>query len=190
VNVKDDPATTNDDKTTAAGSDPGTFVSTQTGGPTLCTAKLGAGQAPAQAPTAAAGCPDLIAPVSRFGKRVAQTRRRLRFRGRSHDTGCAGANGIRAAGKVAKVDVSVAKVRGRGRGKNCRFLTKKGTLTGFRRCRRPVLLRASGTSRWRITLKPKPLPHGKYRVVVRGVDASGNKERPAKGRNISHFSVH
>ena len=87
------------------------------------------------------------------------------------------------------MDVSVAKVRGKGLGKNCRFLTKKGKLTSFRRCRKPVLLRASGTRQWRITLKPKRLPRGNYRVVVRGVDASRNKERPARGRNIGHFRV-
>jgi hypothetical protein len=178
VNVKDDPATTKDDKTTAPGSDPGTFISTQNGGPTLCGAKP------------AGTCRDRIAPVSRFtGKGARQRRRRLHFQGSSHDQGCQGANGIRAAGKVSRVDVSVAKVRGKGLGSNCRFLTKKGTLTRYRRCRKPVLLRASGTRSWRITLKPKGLPRGKYRVVVRGVDASRNKERPTKGRNIGHFTV-
>src|SRR3954469_17347566 len=35
VNVKDDPNTTDDDADTTAGSNPGTYVSTQTGGPTL-----------------------------------------------------------------------------------------------------------------------------------------------------------
>jgi hypothetical protein len=83
----------------------------------------------------------------------------------------------------------VAKVRGKGKGANCRFLTRAGTLTGFRNCRRPVLLRATGTSKWQITLTPRGLPPGSYRVVVRGVDRSKNKERPAKGRNIGHFRV-
>jgi hypothetical protein len=52
-----------------------------------------------------------------------------------------------------------------------------------------VLLTARGTSSWHITVRPRALPRGKYRVVVRGVDASRNKERPAKGRNISHFRI-
>src|SRR4051812_47251403 len=55
VNVKDDPKTTDDDKDTAAGSNPGTFVSTQTGGPTLCKG--------ASRPT----CRDKIPPVTHFG---------------------------------------------------------------------------------------------------------------------------
>jgi BNR repeat-like domain len=185
VNVKDDPSTTDDDKTSADGSDPGTFVSTQNGGPSLCGTHPGAGSG-----GGSIGCPDRVPPVSRFArKRSKQSRRRLHFAGASRDKACTGANGVVAAGKVSAVFVSVAKVRGNGRGKNCRFLTKKGTLTGFRRCRKPVLLRASGTTKWRITLRPRNLPRGNYRVVVRGVDASKNKERPAKGRNIGHFKV-
>jgi hypothetical protein len=186
VNIKDDPSTTDDDETTVpSGSDPGTWVSTQNGGPTLCGSHPGVNVA-----GSGSGCRDRIAPVSRFArKRSKQSRRRLRFQGSSQDTGCRGANGVVSAGKVAKVFVSVAKVRGKGRGKNCRFLTKKGRLTGFRRCRTPVLLRATGTTNWRITVKPRRLPRGSYRVVVRGVDKAKNKERPAKGRNIAHFKV-
>jgi hypothetical protein len=187
VDVRDDPGSTDDDKTAVAGSDPGTYVSTQTGGPSLCGQKPGS----APPPVGSAGCPDRIAPVSRFRSvRVRASRRRLRFRGSSRDVGCTGANGLAAAGKVARVDLSVAKVRGKGEGKNCRFLTKAGKLTAFRRCRRPVLLRARGTRTWNITLKPHRLPAGSYRAVVRGVDAAKNKEKPTKGRNILSFGIH
>ncbi|MDX6619531.1 MAG: repeat-like domain [Gaiellales bacterium] len=180
VDVKDDPTKTTDDATTAPGSDPGTFVSTQTGGPTLC----------GKHPAVGGSCPDKIAPVSRFARvHGRETRRRLHFSGTSRDLSCLRANGIRAAGKVAHVDVSIAKVRGKGAGANCSFLTKRGTLTGFRRCRRPVLLRARGTAKWQITVMPVHLPRGNYRVVVRGVDVARNKERPTKGRNIGHFRV-
>jgi hypothetical protein len=200
VDVKDDPATPDDDQTTAAGSDPGTFISTQNGGPSLCGphpgvnvaggGSGGGGGGNGGGGTGSIGCPDRIAPVSRFArKRSRQSRRRLHFSGSSRDKACTGANGVVAAGKVSKVLVSVAKVRGNGRGKNCRFLTTKRRLTGFRRCRKPVLLKARGTRAWQITLKPRRLPAGNYRVVVRGVDASKNKERPAKGRNIGHFRV-
>src|SRR3954452_6065030 len=82
VNVKDDPKTTDDDKDTAAGSNPGTFVSTQTGGPTLCAQKTSSGT-----PTAGAtggSCRDKTAPVTRFRKRQA-SRRRLHFTGTSRD---------------------------------------------------------------------------------------------------------
>jgi hypothetical protein len=185
VNVKDDPAKTTDDTTTAAGSDPGTFVSTQNGGPTLCGSHPGV-----NTPSGAGGsCRDRTAPVSRFARKRSIARRRLHFAGTSRDKGCKGANGIVAAGKVQRVLVSVAKVRGNGRGKDCSFLTKQGTLAPYRFCRRPTLLRASGTGRWSITLRPQGLPPGKYRVVVRAVDASKNKERPVRSRNISRFTV-
>ena len=181
-NRKDDPSTTDDDQETVpSGSDPGTFVSTQTGGPTLCGSHGGA--------KVSNGCKDRIAPVSHFKGKSQATRRRLHFAGRSSDKGCTGANGIVAAGKVSRVLVSVAKVRGKGKGKNCRFLTKAGKLTAYRYCRRPVLLRASGTRKWKITLKARGLPRGHYRVVVRGVDASKNKEKPTKGRNIRSFRI-
>lgn len=203
VDVRDDPATTDDDATTAAGSDPGTFISTQNGGPSLCGTHPGVdvaggggagggsgGGGGGGSGGGSIGCPDRVPPVSRFArKRLKQSRRRLHFSGSSRDKACTGANGIVAAGKVSKVFVSVAQVRGNGRGKNCRFLTKNRKLTSFRRCRKPVLLKASGTTNWRITLRPRSLPAGNYRVVVRGVDASKNKERPAKGRNIGHFRV-
>lgn len=209
VNVKDDPTKTTDDATTAAGSDPGTFISTQSGGPTLCGAHAGvpgdtgsggsgsavsggggSGGGGSGGAVVASGCPDRTPPVSRFArKRVRQSARRLRFSGTSRDASCLSANGVRSAGVVASVDVSVARVRGKGAGANCSFLDRTGRLTPFRRCRRPILLRAHGTSNWRITLTPKGLPAGSYRVVVRGVDAARNKERPARGRNISHFRI-
>ena len=186
-NRKDDPSTTEDDENTVpSGSDPSTFVSTQTGGPSLCGSHPGVKVSPGPK-----GCKDKVAPVSVFKGKSQATRRRLHFAGRSSDKGCRGANGISAAGKVARVLVSVAKVRGKGKGKNCRFQTKakRGTLTPYRNCRRPVLLRAHGTSKWKITLTPKALPRGHYRVVVRGFDASKNKEKPTKGRNIRLFRV-
>jgi hypothetical protein len=194
VNIKDDPSTTDDDATTVpSGSDPGTWVSTQNGGPTLCGKHAGVEVSPVGTSgggSSPSSCSDQIAPVSRFAtKRSKRSRRRLHFEGRSADQGCVTANGIFAAGKVARVLVSIAKVRGNGRGANCSFLTAKGKLTGFRRCRKPVLLRASGTSKWRITVRASKLPRGHYRAVVRGVDASGNKEKPTKGRNIFRFRV-
>ena len=127
--------------------------------------------------------------MSHFGRQRLVSRRRLRFAGSSRDKGCRGANNIVSAGKVRSVFVSVARVRGKPKRQTCSFLTKQGTLTPFRSCRKPVLLRAKGTSRWRITLTARGLPPGNYRVVVRGVDASKNKERPTKGRNIAPFVV-
>jgi hypothetical protein len=95
-------------------------------------------------------------------------------RGRSRDRGCAG---------LSREYVSIALVHGT----SCRFLTKRGTLTGPRRCRRPVLLRTHGTRRWSLRVSGK-LRKGSYRLVARGVDSSGNKERPRPG-NSMHFRV-
>jgi hypothetical protein len=182
VDVADDPTTTDDDKKTAAGSAPGTYVSTQRRGPTLC----------AKQPVAVPGgsaCHDKTPPVTRFARNRSIARRRLHFAGTSHDKGCRGANGITAAGKIRHVYVSVARIRGRTGHQTCAFLTKQGTLTGFRSCRKPVLLAAKGSTSWSITLKPQGLPKGNYRVVVRAIDASKNKERPNSGHNISRFRV-
>jgi hypothetical protein len=193
VNIKDNPSTTNDDETTVpSGSDPGTWVSTQKGGPTLCGKHPGVKVSPVgtSAVGGASGCNDNGAPVSRFSaERLTRNHGLLHFEGRSADQGCVTANGIFAAGTVTRVLVSIAKVRRNGRGANCSFLTAKGKLTGFRSCRKPVFLRASGTSKWRITVQASELARGNYRAVVYGVDAAGNKERPTKGRNISRFRV-
>jgi hypothetical protein len=174
----------------------GTYVSTQTGGPTLCDSSAatstpvptggGTPQQPGGISTSA--CPDKIAPVSRTGRtklRVGKTR--LRVSGTSRDKGCKSTNTITGAGHVARVDVSIAKVRGKSL-VHCRFLKANGKLTGNRRCRKPVLLPAKGLERWSLRFAAK-LPRGSYRLVVRAVDRARNKEKPAKGRNIVSFRV-
>jgi ERCC4-related helicase len=83
------------------------------------------------------------------------------------------------------VYVSIAKVGGRH---GCRFLTRKGRLGRKRNCRKPVLLPARGKRRWRLSQRAR-LPRGKYRAVARAVDLKGNKERPAKRRNMIVFRV-
>jgi hypothetical protein len=176
VNVKDDPSTTDDDKDTVAGSNPGTFVSTQTGGPTLCEKSAGGGTSTGGGGT----CRDRSAPVTHFARKRTTTRRRLHFSGTARDRGC---------GKVRRVYVSIARIRGEKKHQRCAFLKGNGRLTGFRGCTRPVLLTAKGTSRWSITLEPHTLPRGNYRVVVRSVDTSKNKERPGSGHNIVAFRL-
>jgi hypothetical protein len=79
-------------------------------------------------------------------------------------------------------------VKGKSKHQRCAFLTSKRKLTKFRNCRKPVLLRAHGTKKWSITLKPRGLPRGNYRVVVRAIDAAKNKERP-RGASIAHFKL-
>jgi BNR repeat-like domain len=179
VDVRDDPKSTEDDKTFAPGSDPGTFVSTQDGGPTLCGSHVGAKPG---------SCRDKVPPVSHFNRKRSVSRRQLHFSGKSRDKGCKGANGVFVAGKIGRVLVSVARVKGKKKHQTCAFLTSQRTLTQFGNCRKPVLLRAHGTSKWSITLKPKGLPRGNYRVVVRAIDAAKNKERP-RAASISHFKL-
>ncbi|MEA2445439.1 MAG: hypothetical protein QOJ12_2731, partial [Thermoleophilales bacterium] len=180
----------------------GTYVSTQTAGPGLCepgfartvpgstepaggsSAGTGGGGSPA-----ASGCPDRRPPVSRARSRdLRASRSGVSLRGRSRDPGCISSNTVSGAGHVARVDVSIAKVRGKGAGANCRFVRQDGTLTQARNCRRPVLLPARGLERWNFSLRAT-LARGHYRAVVRAVDRARNKERPAKGRNIVLFEV-
>jgi hypothetical protein len=84
---------------------------------------------------------------------------------------------------VRREYVSLALVHGT----SCRFLTSRGTLTQGRRCRRPVLIRTRGTTRWRLHVRGS-LPPGRYRLVARGIDAAGNKERPRRS-NSTHVRV-
>jgi hypothetical protein len=115
--------------------------------------------------------------ISRPGSRV--TRRRVALTGRAVAFRCAGKRAVR--GKVRRVLVSVS----RQAGLRCRFLTRAGRLTGPRSCSRPVELRAhlgkprrDGKVPWGLRAAVH-LPHGRYTVAVRAVDARGH----ASGRH-------
>jgi hypothetical protein len=90
---------------------------------------------------------------------------------------------------VQKVDVSLARVRGRT-GVNCRFIRRSNrySLTDRKNCRRPTLFRATGTRRWNFTFNLRLKP-GLYRAQARGTDRARNKETPKKRRNIVFFQV-
>jgi hypothetical protein len=111
------------------------------------------------------------ASVSRAGSRV--SRRRLSLRGRAVAFRCSG--GRAARGKVKRVFVSVS----RAAGLKCRFLGRSGRLGAARSCARPVRLRARlgrvrpGKVPWTFRARPH-LPHGRYVVSVRAVDARGH----------------
>ena len=137
----------------------------------------------------ASGCFDRTPPVTVLRRRNLHASRSLiRLRGRSHDKGCRSASGASLRGAVKSVFVSVAKVRGKGRGQNCRFVNRAGRLTPTRRCRRPILLPARGRGRWSFSLRVH-LPPGHYRVQARAVDRARNKERPRARRNILLFTI-
>jgi hypothetical protein len=112
-------------------------------------------------------------------------RTHLHARGAAVDQGCRAGEGLAAArGKVGQVLISVART-GRHR---CDFLNRKGQLTRPRSCRRAILMRARGSESWTFSLNAR-LPAGNYRIDVRAVDISGNKETPNKRRNIVRFRV-
>jgi hypothetical protein len=187
--VDQTPAAQSEPTRQAADSDPGTWVSNQTGGSSLCAPGASGRGTPPPGTTPSGGqalrCPDKRPPHSTIrGSAIGS--RKLSFHGRSHDRGCTSANGLRAAAGLAHVDVSIAKVHGKGR-RGCRFVNRKGRLTAARNCRHPVLLRTRGTRRWHLTRSFHPVP-GHYRVVVRGTDRVGNKEKPAR-YNHARFSV-
>jgi hypothetical protein len=126
----------------------------------------GAGPPPVTGAGATA-CSDHFAPTARFaaGKRIVRrSRGRLRISGSARDrTQCAG-----ASGRLATVEVALA----RKSGKRCRPVSRAGRLGRARSCGRPVFLRATGTTSWRLTL-PR-LPHGTYLLEVRARDAARN----------------
>ena len=107
-------------------------------------------------------CTDRSAPNSRFAK-VKLTRKGIRLSGRATDKGC---------GRVANVAVAVAKVSG----KKCRFVSSLRKLVKARSCRKPVFLKAKGTSKWSYALKTK-LGKGRYVVFTRATDTAGNRSR-------------
>ncbi len=66
-------------------------------------------------------------------------------------------------------------------GKLCRFLQANRKFTKARSCDKHSYLNAKGTSSW--SLKLPSLPSGRYTIWSRGIDAAGNIERKARGRN-------
>jgi hypothetical protein len=182
VDTYDNPDDTSDNPKRVKGNDPGTWVSKQTGGPSLCGKSRGA-------PLFKGGCPDRTPPVSRYRAKdpVTLRDRKLRIRGRVHDKGCKSANLIPGSGHVKRVDIDVAKIRGDGTGKNCRFL-RHGRLTGYRSCGKPLNVRARyEKTRWQISyVFPINLPKGDYLIRVRGTDTAGNRERPPKRFHLTY----
>lgn len=97
---------------------------------------------------------------------------KLLVSGIATDAGCEASSGKKAKpGKLARVQISVAKVSG----KTCRYLTQRGTLSKPTTCLSPVSLVAKGKSDWSLKAKAK-LPKGTYKVTIQAVDAAGNLE--------------
>ena len=172
------------------GANPGTFVTTQTGGPDLC----GGGRVPGGSQGSAflagggrSSCPDRLAPRSRVRGRIHATRRGISLHGASSDRGCRKA-GARTASKGRVQSVSVAVGRRLSKRK-CRFLRGDGRFGKAVSCLRTTYLPARGRAKWRFSDNAH-LPPGRYVVWVRGLDAAGNVEHKARKRNLARFVVH
>jgi predicted outer membrane repeat protein len=125
--------------------------------------------APAVAPVAdapAVATPDRTPPRTTI-RRVTSVKQPITLRGSAAD-----------AGSVRRVRVSVA----RHVGLLCRFLRPDHTFAKARSCDKTSYLSAHGRSSWSLTLPS--LPHGRYTIWTRGIDAAGNVERKGRGQNL------
>jgi hypothetical protein len=175
------------------GSQNGTFVTTQTFGPDLCSGTNipggaeGAAFTPPASLQQSAGCADRLAPLSRVRGRVRATRKGVRIRGTSTDLTCRGGKAAqRFTGSLRVIRVAVGR---RLSAKRCRFLRADGRFAAPTACTRTTYLTARGKGTWSLNLKAR-LPRGRYVVWVRGVDAFGNIERKAARRNLARFTLH
>jgi hypothetical protein len=126
--------------------------------------------APAPAPVAAT--PDRTPPTTTIRRVAGQVKQPITLRGTAAD-----------AGGVRRVRVSVA----RHVGQLCRFLRADRTFSKARGCDATSYVDAKGTGSW--TLKLPKLPHGRYTIWSRGIDAAGNVERKGRGRNLATVRV-
>jgi hypothetical protein len=154
----------------------GTYVSTQTGGPTVC------GPQGPGAPSAAGLCVDRTSPTSHVARSsVHASRRSLSLSGTSKDRGCRKGKAKAALkGNVKRVSIAVA----RKVGSRCRYLRKSGGFGPSRSCAKAVYITARGTSRWSLKLRGS-FPVGRYLARVRATDRRGNVEKPRGGAVIT-----
>jgi serine protease AprX len=134
-----------------------------------------------------ARCGDLTRPRSSVSKRSRLTRTRIVLTGRTTDRECSPeGRAIAIKRKLERVEVSLATRAG----KQCRFLTAKGTLSGPRSCRSPVWLPATtvgfdpkkAKTSWKLS-RAVTLPAGRYNAIVRGIDRDGNVEANKRPTN-------
>jgi hypothetical protein len=146
-------------------------------GPAVLGTEIAGGRRPA--------CSDRTGPTSRFLARLSKAAKRSRnglvLRGTSAYRKCKGG----AKGKVKRVVVTLKLQQG----KRCRYLTKKGTMSGLRSCKKAArFYTAKGTSKWSFKVRG-PLPAGKYVALVAAKDDLGNTERRSAHRNFRHFRI-
>ena len=87
-------------------------------------------------------------------------------------------------GRVAYVDVALARVVGKG----CQTLTASGKFVKVRKCTAPHFLRAKGTTSWKLSLQRKLKP-GKYVLYARATDNLGRIDAGFGAANAKRFVV-
>jgi dienelactone hydrolase len=140
------------------------------------------GSAPGVVAPAQAGTP-LCTPLpsSRIAPRATRVRSHGAIvKGTAADPACAGISTVASADRaVTRVFVMIYRPVGGGR---CRFLRASDTLSGPRRCGRPIELRARGTSHWKLKLSVA-IPRGRY--VVRSDAVDGRRVHQQRSRAAS-----
>jgi hypothetical protein len=117
-------------------------------------------------------------PSSRLNKHALRVRRHgLRISGTATERPCRGASpSARRKEHVRAVYVSIFKTLRHGR---CRYLQANGRLSRPRSCRRPLELRARGTSHWRLNRR-QHVPAGRYTVRSDAVDGFHRHQRQSR----------
>ena len=144
----------------------------------IVSGKLGHAVAPSKP------CHDRLAPRSRFRRsELRWSRDRFVFTGSASDRGCAGsaaANTHSVPGKVAHVEIAVARRLGGGA---CRFMRPHRGFT-TRPCVKPRWLRVRGKSPW-LFKRRGPFPAGSYFVLLRAADRAGHREKTGHGNRVT-----
>ena len=190
----------------------GTFVTTQTGGSTLCADKAdvpggsqgvvyqappgstlpGESSIPTSGSSGAAGgaaaggsrCVDRVRPRSHVRGKIRASHRALRIRGRAIDAGC-GVKGARARARVRSVAVAVGRIV---RAHRCRFARADGSFGRVVACRHPTFVVADGAATWSLRLRGR-FPRGSYFVWSRATDVAANAQRKPATRHLRRIHL-
>jgi hypothetical protein len=87
-------------------------------------------------------------------------------------------------GKIAYVDVALARVAGKG----CQTLSASGKFVKIKKCTAPHFIRAKGTTSWKLSLKRKLKP-GRYVVYAQATDNFGRADEGFGSANAKRFTV-
>jgi hypothetical protein len=122
------------------------------------------------------------APSSKIFRRRSHVRRgRLLVTGSASERRCAHSSAAsRRRQRVVRVFVVISRPAAHGR---CRFVGANGHLSRARSCKRPIELRARGTSHWRLRLRLH-LPRGRYFIRSDAVDGFRRHQHRTRASRI------